>query len=169
MRKSMKKIKAIFKKLVNRETVTYVIFGVLTTLVNLVVFKGFDVLFKGEHYLVSNSVAWIAAVVFAYVTNKLFVFESKSWRFDVIKKEIPSFLGARIASYFIEQAGLWFFVEILHFDEKVFNFIIVRLSGKITAKLIIGVIVVIVNYVLSKFMIFAKKEKTQKAADENEI
>ncbi len=164
----MEKIKALFKKLVNKETVTYIIFGVLTTLVNLVVFKGCDVLFKGEHYLVSNSVAWIAAVAFAYVTNKLFVFESKSWKFDVIKKEIPSFLGARIASYFIEQAGLWFFVEILHFDEKVFDFIIVRLSGKITAKLIIGVVVVVINYVLSKFMIFAKKDSTQKADEKKD-
>ena len=164
----MEKIKALFKKLVNKETVTYVIFGVLTTLVNLVVFKGCDVLFKGEHYLVSNSVAWVAAVAFAYVTNKLFVFESKSWRFDVIKKEIPSFLGARIASYFIEQAGLWFFVEILHFDEKVFDFIIVRLSGKITAKLIIGVVVVVINYVLSKFMIFAKKDSTQKVDEKKD-
>ena len=155
----MEKIKTLFKKLINKETVTYVIFGVLTTLVNLVVFKGFDVLFKGKYYLFTNTIAWIAAVAFAYVTNKLFVFESKSWKFDVIKKEIPSFLGARIASYFVEQAGLWFFVEILSFDKKVFDFIIVKLSGKITAKLIIGVIVVIINYVLSKFLIFTKKDK----------
>ncbi|MDO4379519.1 MAG: GtrA family protein, partial [Clostridia bacterium] len=83
----MEKIKALFKKLVNKETVTYVIFGVLTTLVNLVVFKGFDVLFKGKYYLFTNTIAWIAAVAFAYVTNKLFVFESKSWKFDVLKKE----------------------------------------------------------------------------------
>lgn len=155
----MDKIKALFKKLVNKETVTYVIFGVLTTLVNPLVFKGFDVLFKGKYYLFTNTIAWIAAVAFAYVTNKLFVFESKSWKFDVIKKEIPSFLGARIASYFVEQAGLWIFVELLHFDEKVFDFILVKLSGKITAKLIIGVIVVVINYVLSKFIIFSKKRK----------
>ena len=160
----MDKIKALFKKLVNKETVTYVIFGVLTTLVNLLVFKGFDVLFKGKYYLFTNTIAWIAAVAFAYVTNKLFVFESKSWKFDVIKKEIPSFLGARIASYFVEQAGLWIFVELLHFDEKVFDFILVKLSGKITAKLIIGVIVVVINYALSKFIIFSKKEKPSERA-----
>lgn len=160
----MDKIKALFKKLVNKETVTYVIFGVLTTLVNLLVFKGFDVLFKGKYYLFTNTIAWIAAVAFAYVTNKLFVFESKSWKFDVIKKEIPSFLGARIASYFVEQAGLWIFVELFHFDEKVFDFILVKLSGKITAKLIIGVIVVVINYVLSKFIIFSKKEKPSERA-----
>ncbi len=160
----MDKIKALFKKLVNKETVTYVIFGVLTTLVNLLVFKGFDVLFKGKYYLFTNTIAWIAAVAFAYVTNKLFVFESKSWKLDVIKKEIPSFLGARIASYFVEQAGLWIFVELFHFDEKVFDFILVKLSGKITAKLIIGVIVVVINYVLSKFIIFSKKEKPSERA-----
>lgn len=157
----MVKIKTIFKKLVNKETITYIIFGVLTTLVNLLVFKGFDVLFKGRYYLLTNTIAWVAAVAFAYITNKLFVFESKSWSFDIIKKEIPSFLGARIASYFVEQAGLWFFIELLHFDEKVFDFIIVKLSGKITAKLIIGVVVVIINYVLSKFIIFSKKNKTE--------
>lgn len=164
----MEKIKTLFKKLINKETVTYVIFGVLTTLVNLVVFKGFDVLFKGKYYLFTNTIAWVAAVAFAYVTNKLFVFESKSWKFDVIKKEIPSFLGARIASYFVEQAGLWFFVEILSFDEKVFDFIVVKLSGKITAKLIIGVIVVIINYVLSKFLIFTKKDNKKETEDRSE-
>ena len=153
----MDKIKALFKKLVNKETVTYVIFGVLTTLVNLLVFKG-------KYYLFTNTIAWIAAVAFAYVTNKLFVFESKSWKLDVIKKEIPSFLGARIASYFVEQAGLWIFVALLHFDEKVFDFILLKLSGKITAKLIIGVIVVVINYVLSKFLIFSKKEKPSERA-----
>lgn len=157
----MEKIKTLFKKLINKETVTYVIFGVLSTLVNLVVFKGFDVLLNGKYYLFTNTIAWIAAVAFAYVTNKLFVFESKSWKLSVIKKEILSFLGARIASYFVEQAGLWFFVEVLSFDEKVFDFIIVKLSGKITAKLIIGVIVVIINYVFSKFLIFTKKEKDE--------
>ena len=51
------------------------------------------------------------------------------------------------------------FVELLHFDEKVFDFILVKLSGKITAELIIGVIVVVINYVLSKFIICSKKRK----------
>lgn len=162
----MEKIKKLFHALLNKETITYVIFGVLTTVVNLVVFKAFDVLFSGKYYLLTNSIAWIAAVVFAYITNKLFVFESKSWAFSVLKKEIPSFVGARVASYFIEQAGLWFFVEILHFDEKTFNFIIISLSGKMVAKIILGVLVVIINYVLSKFIIFAKKDKPKKQAAE---
>ena len=157
----MERIKALFKKLINRETVTYVIFGALTTLVNFLVFKLFDVIFHGRVYLLSNTIAWIIAVTFAYVTNKLFVFDSKSWQGDVIKKEIPAFLSARIASFFIEEAGLWFFVDILDFGNKVFDFRIISLSGKMTAKVILGVIVIIFNYVLSKFLIFAKKKKQE--------
>ena len=150
----MARLKSLLKAVLNRETVTYVIFGGLTTLVNLVVFKGFDLLFAGKLYLLSNVFAWVAAVAFAFVTNKSFVFESRSWRGAVLKKEIPGFVGARIGSLLIEEGGLWFFVEVLGFGSKVFDFIVVRLSGKIVAKLILGVIVVVVNYLLSKFLIF---------------
>ena len=80
----MEKLKAIFKKIVNKETILYIVFGVLTTLVNFVAFKLFTMVFDklvssqlGVH--ISNVLAWIFAVAFAYVTNKLFVFESKSW------------------------------------------------------------------------------------------
>jgi len=151
------KLKALLKVLLNRETVTYVVFGALTTLVNLVVFKGFDLLFSGKLYLLSNVFAWIAAVAFAFVTNKAFVFESKSWAFSVLKKEIPAFVSARVGSLLIEEGGLWLFVSVFGFGEMVFDFIVVRLSGKIVAKLILGVIVVVMNYLLSKFWIFHKK------------
>lgn len=90
----MEKLKAIFKKVVNKETILYVVFGVLTTLVNFVAFKLFTMVFDklissqlGVH--ISNVLAWIFAVAFAYVTNKLFVFESKSWEGKVLAKEIP--------------------------------------------------------------------------------
>ena len=152
-------MKKLLHAVLNKETVTYVFFGGLTTLVNLVVFKVFDLFFGGKWYLLTNTIAWIAAVAFAFVTNKLFVFESKKWTFGVLKKEIPGFLSARIGSYFVEQGGLWCFVELLHFDEKVFDFKLLQLSGKIVAKLIIGVIVVVLNYLFSKFVIFKKKEE----------
>ena len=99
----MEKLKAIFKKIVNKETILYVVFGVLTTLVNFVAFKLFTMVFDklissqlGVH--ISNVLAWIFAVAFAYVTNKLFVFESKSWEGKVLAKEIPSFVAARLFS-----------------------------------------------------------------------
>ena len=157
-------MKKLLHALLNKETVTYVFFGGMTTLVNLVVFKVFDLFFAGRWYLLTNTIAWIAAVSFAFVTNKLFVFESKRWTFDVLKKEIPGFFSARIGSYFIEQGGLWCFVELLHFDEKVFDFKLLQLGGKIMAKIIIGVVVVILNYLLSKFVIFKKKYQSEEEA-----
>lgn len=151
------KIKKLIKAFLNKETILYLIFGFLTTALGFVTLKLFDVLLGSKLYLVSNSLSWLLCVAFAYVTNKLFVFESKSWDFKVLKKEIPSFLSARIASYFVEQGSLWFMMEILTFKDRIFDFIIIRLSGLMTAKLIVGVIVVIINYALSKLLIFKKK------------
>lgn len=151
------KIKKLIKAFLNKETILYLIFGFLTTALGFVTLKLFDVLLGSKLYLVSNSLSWLLCVAFAYVTNKLFVFESKSWDFKVLKKEIPSFLSARIASYFVEQGSLWFMMEVLTFKDRIFDFIIIRLSGLMTAKLIVGVIVVIINYALSKLLIFKKK------------
>ncbi len=151
------KLKALFFKVCTRETVLYVVFGLLTTLLNLVAFKAFDLLLGPNLYLLSNCIAWVIAVSFSFWANKVFVFESKPWTFAVLKKEVPAFVGARIGSFFIEEGGLWFFVAVLHFDEKLFNFFVVQLGGKMVAKLILGVIVVIINYLLSKFWLFRKK------------
>lgn len=157
----MNKIKKLVKSLVNKETILYIVFGVLTTVVSFVSLKVFDTIFESRFYLLSNTFSWLLSVAFAYVTNKLFVFESKSWSLSVLKKEIPSFLTARIASYFIEQGGLWLFMDIIGFKGKVFDFVILKLSGLMTAKIILSVVVVIINYVLSKFIIFAEKSKEQ--------
>lgn len=160
----MEKIKSIIKKLINKETVTYLVFGVLTTVVNFGVFKVFDMIFTSatetDLTLVTNVIAWIAAVVFAYVTNKLFVFESKSWKKDILKKEIPSFVGARLLSLGIEELGLLIFITWLGFDEFVLEiFPGFALGGKMLVKIALAVIVVVVNYIFSKFIIFRKKEK----------
>lgn len=158
-------MKKLIKAFLNKETILYLVFGVLTTAVSFVTLKLFDVALGKELYLVSNSLSWILSVAFAYVTNKLFVFESKSWKRDVIKKEIPSFLSARIASYFIEQGGLWLMMDVLLFKDKVFDFIVIRLSGLMTAKLVLAVLVVIINYVLSKVLIFKSRGDTTSATD----
>lgn len=162
-------MKKLLKALINKETITYLIFGVLTTVVSFVSFKIFNVILGEKFYLISNTISWVLSVAFAYVTNKLFVFESKSWKMSVLKTEIPSFVGARVASYFIEQGILWLCVSPLKFDGKVFDFLIIKLSGVMTAKLIASVFVVIINYVLSKFVIFkkGKKENVQSGESEN--
>ena len=157
----MNKIKGLFKKLINKETILYVVFGVLTTLVNFVAFSLFDAMLGTKLYLVTNVIAWIIAVAFAYVTNKLFVFESKSWKLSVIGKEIPSFVAARLFSLAVEELGLIFFVSLLHFGEKSFAIPLINyeLSGAMTAKIILAVIVVIMNYFFSKLIIFKDKNK----------
>ena len=96
------------RKLLNRETILYIIFGVATTVVNYAVFHLlYNVLWHQENSLTANAAAFVAAVIFAFVVNKLFVFESRSWALNVLKREIPSFLAGRIGSFGIEEAGLF--------------------------------------------------------------
>ncbi len=155
----MTKIKELIKKY--RELIVYVIFGGLTTVVNLVVFALVGLLLGDERYLITNAVAWFAAVVFAYVTNKIWVFESKSWSGKVLLKEIPSFFAARVFSFVLEEAGLYLFVDLLSFNEISIKILSFEIGGELIAKVILAVVVVVVNYVLSKLVIFRKK-KTDK-------
>ena len=157
-------MKELIKKLINKETITYIIFGVGSTVVNLVVFEAFDRLFtavtRTDLTLLTNLIAWVAAVIFAFVTNKIWVFESKSWAGSVLKKEIPSFVGARVFSLGVEELGLLIFIKWLDFGRFEWNVLdIFTLSGKMMVKIGLAVIVVIMNYVFSKFIIFKNKEK----------
>lgn len=157
-------MKKLIKKILNKETLTYLIFGVLTTVVNLVAFKFFDLIFTSatqlDLTLLTNFIAWVFAVVFAYVTNKLFVFESKSWSGKTLAKEIPTFVGARVFSLGVEELGLLIFVTWLGFDRFELDvFGLFTLSGKMLVKIGLAVIVVVMNYIFSKFIIFKNKKK----------
>ncbi|NLB37450.1 MAG: GtrA family protein [Clostridiales bacterium] len=153
MRNLIKKVieNPLLKKYVNRETVLYVIFGVLTTIVNYAAFYIFDKTFENASllgkngYLVANILAWIAAVVFAFITNKIYVFESRSWNIAIVSFEFAGFVGARLFSLLVEMGCMWLFVSRLGMH-------------KYLAKLIISVAVIILNYVFSKLFIFKKKE-----------
>lgn len=151
----MMKIKSLLEKY--RELILYVFFGGLTTLVNFVAFWLLNKTIGEDAYLVNNVIAWFIAVVFAYVTNKLFVFESKSWKAKVIIKEIPEFLFARVFSLVVEEGGLWLFIEKMGFDRFSLNLPGFDLTGKLIAKILLAVIVVIMNFFFSKFIIFAKR------------
>lgn len=153
----MNKIKELIVKY--REIITYIIAGGLTTLVNLITFQVFNNLLGQEKYLISNIIAWIVGVIFAYIINKLWVFESKSWQVNVILKEIPEFVGARLFSLFIEEFGLWLFVDKLRFDRFSFDLFGFNINGKLISKLVLAVIVVILNYVFSKLVIFKTKKQ----------
>lgn len=156
MVKMMKMIKTLFIKY--KEIITYIIFGVLTTLVNFFAFWLFTKIFGEDLYLVNNAIAWVVGVVFAYVTNKLFVFESKSWDLKLITKEITGFLGARIFSFLVEEGGMFLFISVLGLGEKSLTLLGFTITGQFIVKILLAVIVVVLNYVFSKFFVFRKQE-----------
>lgn len=134
------KLRTLFTKY--RSIITYLVFGVLTTVVNyLVYYPLYNA--AGLSAAISNSVSWAAAVVFAYFTNKLFVFESKTWEAKVALPEFLKFVGLRLASGVAETGLLLVFVDLLRFNGNIW-------------KIITSILVVILNYVFSKFLVFKK-------------
>ena len=134
------KIKELLKKY--RSQLIYLVFGVLTTLVNYIVY------IPCYHYLqsasLSNSIAWVFAVLFAYVTNKPFVFRSHDWSAKVVFPELAKFISCRLASGVLETAILFVTVDCFRWNGNIW-------------KLITQVLVVIFNYVGSKLLVFRKK------------
>lgn len=150
-------MKKLFEKY--KEVISYVFFGALTTLVNFVSFWLFNKILGENLYLLNNVIAWFISVLFAYVTNKLWVFDSKSWEIKIVAREAAEFGAARIFSLAVEEGGLWLFVDLMNFDKFSFALGGVDITGKLIAKVVLAVIVVILNYFFSKFVIFAKKKK----------
>ena len=120
-----------------KELILYIIFGVLTTLVNLFVYLIFTKFFA-VNYLISNIMAWFLSVLFAYITNRIWVFESKN---NNIIKEILLFYGGRIFSGVVDTGLMFLFIDVLLINDFI-------------SKIIIQIIVVILNYILSKFFVF---------------
>ncbi len=150
------KIKELILKY--KELIIYVFFGLLTTVVNLSVFWLFSQLLGDDKYLITNVIAWFAAVSFSFLTSKIWVFKSKSWNLKVLFKEVSSFFAARILTLGIEEFGLYFFVDILSFSEISIKLISFEIGGELIAKALIAVVVVVVNYIFSKLIIFRKKK-----------
>ena len=137
----MKKLLSLFRKY--EEVISYLFFGGLTTLVNYIVYLPcYNLLhFSGA---VSNAVAWVVAVAFAYLTNKPFVFKSYDWSLKAVIPELTKFVGCRIGSGLAETAIIFLAVDLLSFDGNI-------------VKILTSVLVVILNYVASKLVVFRKK------------
>ena len=146
------------KKLLSRETILYLIFGVATTVVNYVVFYLlYHVLWNQSGSLYANAAAFVAAVIFAFVVNKMFVFESKSWSVDALKREVPSFLAGRIGSFGIEEAGLFLCEKVLRLSGVVAITVAGFSFDWITiVKIALSFVVVVLNYVFCKLFVFRK-------------
>ena len=134
------KIRALIEK--HWDMVSYLFFGVLTTVVNYLVYLPLYNLL-GISAAVSNMIAWAAAVAFAYVTNKPFVFKSHDWSMKTVLPELGKFVGCRAASGGLETALVFLTVDVCGWDGNLW-------------KLIISVVVVILNYVSSKLLVFRK-------------
>ena len=139
----MKKIKELYMKY--KEIINYVIFGGLTTVVNFITYFIVTKIFNIDE-VISNGIAWFISVLFAYITHKIFVFESKKSKFREIVIEMTSFFLARILSGVCCDVGTFALMI------KVFNI------NDVIAKIVTQIMVIIMNYILSKLVIFRKKE-----------
>ena len=134
-------IKRILDKLINRETITYMIAGGLTTAVN---FISYESLYQiGLPNLTANAWAWVIAVTFAYIVNKISVFRAKSSGVLEELLNIAKFFAARLITLGIEQSGMYYFVEKLGLH-------------RLMVKASLAVIVIVLNYIFSKVFIFGK-------------
>jgi putative flippase GtrA len=136
----MDKIKGFLNKY--RDILLYLVFGVLTTVVNyLVYYPMYN--WANLPAAACNAAAWVAAVGFAYLTNKPLVFASHDWSINTVLPELGKFLGCRIGSGLLETAIIWITVDVLNLDGNIM-------------KLITSVVVVILNYIGSKFLVFKR-------------
>ena len=136
----MDKISELIRKY--SDVLAYLVFGVLTTVVNYLVYLP---CFNLLHFsaAVSNVIAWVVAVAFAYLTNKPFVFKSCDWSAKTVIPELTKFVGSRILSGVMETGIIFVSVDLLSWNGNVM-------------KLITSVLVVILNYVASKLLVFKK-------------
>ena len=141
----MKKLKELFVKYY--DIISYLFFGGLTTVVNYLVYLP---CYNWLHLsaTVSNMIAWAVAVIFAYLTNKPFVFKSYDWSMKTVVPEFGKFLGCRIGSGLMETVIILLTVDCLNWNGNIM-------------KLITNILVIILNYIGSKLLVFTKKKMTK--------
>ena len=147
MEKNMDKIKALYIKY--KDVILYLIFGVLTTVINYVSYfwlSDSGIFNDKINTVASTIIAWILAVIFAYITNKIWVFESKAKGLKANLVEIGAFLSCRILTGLMDTAIMFLCVDLLGMNDMII-------------KLASNVLVVIVNYIGSKLVIFKNKKE----------
>lgn len=125
-----------------KEIIMYLIIGVLTTIVNI---SAYYMLHRYIDYLISNALAWIVSVLFAYVSNRLYVFKSNA----SVTREFTFFIISRLLSGFLDMALMFVFIDFFNSD----NF---------TSKVIINMVVIMFNYIFSKLIVFNMRRNDKK-------
>ena len=122
----------------NKEIILYILFGVLTTFVNITTFLLFETLLN---YKVANIIAFIISIFFAYITNKLYVFESRKTASKYVMLELINFFISRIVTFLIDILLMILLVEILDINS-------------LQSKFFVNIIVIVLNYIISKRVVF---------------
>ena len=152
----MKRLWELYKK--HREVISYLFWGGVAFFLSMILFWVFNSkLGMGE--VLANTVDWIIVVIFAFFTNKLFVFRSKTGSASGLGREFISFIIARLFTLVLEDVIIWFGCKKLGFDSEL---------GSLVVKLIGQVVVIVTNYVLSKLWIFRKPKKNKEEAADRE-
>lgn len=143
-----------------RQQLSYLFFGVLTTLVNYGVFWLFQRAWQGRWLLFANLLTFLVATAFAYITNKVFVFRSPVWRPAFVAREALAFLLGRVFSFGLEELGLYIAAYVLPLG----RYALWGLDGVMLAKVALSFLAVLLNYFFSKLLVFAKKGEKGGAA-----
>ena len=138
-----------------KSLILYGVFGVATTLVNIISYAICSKVF-GLSVIINTCIAWLVAVIFAYITNKIWVFESKTTKSKEVVREIFSFFSCRILTGILDLVIMYILVDRLKFND-------------ILIKAFSNIIVIIINYVASKFIIFNKDSKLENKSNYKEI
>lgn len=131
-----------------KETISYLVFGILSTIVNIATYT-FCSRILNINFMISNIIAWFAAVIFAYITNKFFVFESKNTDLKFILKELTSFMSCRVLSGVTELILMYIMIKFMLINDFI-------------VKIITNIVVVLLNFIFSKLIIF-KNNKIEEA------
>ncbi len=141
----MNKIIELYKK--HKEVINYVIVGGLTTIVSMAFFYGSTWTFLDGNdpfeLQVANVLSWVGAVLFSYIANRLFVFESKNPK---VLKELTAFISSRLLTLLLDMGTMFLLSSVLHIN---YNF----------SKIVAMVLVTVGNYVISKIFVFKKRDK----------
>ncbi|WP_147534144.1 GtrA family protein [Bacillus marasmi] len=123
------------------DVISYVFFGVLTTLINII---SYAILVRFNlDYKVATTIAWIISVIFAFITNKLYVFRSKQMNFIIVMKEMMTFTFFRLLSYFLDIVTMIIAIEYFKLDD-------------LFSKIFANILVIVFNYFASKYFVFKK-------------
>ena len=122
----------------NIQIIKYIIMGILTTIINIISFYFFDKIFS---YQIANTIAFILSIIFAYITNKIYVFQSENYKLRELIREVSMFFLSRGLVYILDILLMIFLIEILN-------------TNKLFSKITTNIVVVVINYIISKYIIF---------------